>query len=296
MHQWIQRVDDTLNSCSEALTVLAEEGEWPQVTIPHFATIPTRPLLDIPGFENVYLAPLVNAEQLPAYLQYTNDNYVSWIADDAQSFRDVNDTTSFAPVGYKNFIASGSGSPVERRSIYWPIWQHSPPPQDYSLVNVDLYDGLGTEIESALSSDDLSWSAITPDNDERRLFSYVLHSVRRDVGSNKEGSPVVAMVVGKMDWVEVFGEILPLTEIPVHLVLQDSCGQTNWTFSFVNGDLSRCKECNAPVSSLEKGVPIDGLGDLRSNLGVCKYDLVSITDYCEARGLTDSHHLDDRIG
>lgn len=293
MNRWIDRVDNTFSSCSEGLTSLAEvfHEDWPQVTIPHFETIQSKALLDIPGFEHVYLAPQVNAEQLEAYLQYTNENYASWIAE-AQSHRDVNGT-SFAPVKYKNFVAVASGSEpkhgsptytqANQRSVYWPIWQHSPPPDDYSLVNVDLngMDGLGMGIESALSSD-FALSAIAPENEAGvgRLFYYFLRSVRRDVGN--QGSPIVAMIVGKVDWVEVLGEILPLTEIPVNLVLHDSCGQADWTFSFVNGNLSSCNECNAPISSLESGFPIDWLGDLRSTMGVCSYDLVSKTVYCDA--------------
>ena len=232
MEGWISRLDVTFSSSSDALASLA-------VLIGD-----EWPFVTVPDFDTLTAKPLLNqpgCEEVFLAPKVTENQFEDYS------------------------LYTNSYVPRTDRSVHWPVSQVSPPPEEdsNSMVNVDLFakdDEPRTEMAVSFYSGLANEIPV----------SYFLHPVHTNSGNM--ASAVVAVLAGRIDWVDVIIKVLPRTETSVVVVLQDSCRNSSWTFSSIDGDFVLCDECE---DSLENGIDIHWLDGFQIDTGGCGYNLVS---------------------
>lgn len=137
------------------LTAIRSNETWPFVTLPFFEA-QARHFRNQIGAEVVGLVVKVQETQKEEWLSFANRNHDNMVREGHLIQKGSFERLS--PVGYHNFISkvdpqTGEFVPQTISDEYMPLWQYTPPPATYGLINLDYYsvEHFGKTLLSLLS-------------------------------------------------------------------------------------------------------------------------------------------------
>jgi len=206
---------------------------WPNYTLPDFEKF-GQGSRQLSGASLLAFSPLVKDIDRHNWETYSTNNQ-NWIVD---GFTDLGIDNPY-PREIPNFIyrkTTRSFVPELTLDQYSPVWQMSPPPEDTSIVNFNLFnhptyyrlvqfaDFTRQAVISEVLNTEEVFGTAAPNDGENPQSLIVLPVFKT---TSNISSPVVGHVAAVIPWFKLFENILQdSTSSGIYAVLEESCGKS----------------------------------------------------------------------
>lgn len=242
-----ERLDESIKSMSTHLTAYALRNNmtWPFVTDPDFEVVASTAAKS-GSFEMNMMAPLVKENQVEEWQDYAETHCQQWmLSSHRQKYQNIQ---HLEPINYhRNITEAGpDGLQTTSRGKGWysPIWQFSPPPVNYGIINYDMMNAIGRKgaVEDMIRLRNYSTTTLVSKYIARDIaFTQeqheAMHSKLRDSSIEfphtfqfgpiyetfEKDAPLVGMVEVAFSWDANMRNLLSEGTKPLTVILENNC-------------------------------------------------------------------------